>query len=352
MQSKAISVNNRRMNSSLTVAPNRQLFDSTVSNIIDAIYITISVADIIFNSLICLLFYKDKSLRKPFNVLLLNLSLVDISSAFTIQPFIWIDFTKLRGNRAARFLCASSIGLVFFMSSCAANILTLSVITFFRYLSIVKNYQGRLITSNTIVKTLCIMTWIIGAATNIPNGLSFQYNEFEAICYRKWPDGVNGNLYSLLTTLLFGLFPTVLAIICYASLVLHIWRKSTEAPDRNIAAVRARKRVAILVGILLLALTICWCPLMSLWILGRAFRYFPNGLDGEYQMQRLQRLLAIFALLNSVIDPFIYIFSCPEYRKGIAKLIFALWRMNVPVSRRRVFTLGNYGEPEAETSRM
>ena len=325
------------MNTSHTITPQRQLFDSTASKIIDAIYITISVTGITFNALICLLFYKDKSLRKPFNILLLNLSLVDISSAFAIQPFIWIDSTKLRGNNTARFLCAISKGLVFFMSSCAANILTLSGITIFRYLSIVKNYQGRLITSKTITVIFCIMTWVIGASTNIPNGLAVQYNEIEAICYRKWPDRVNGSFYSLLTTLLFGLFPTFLAIICYASLVFHIWKRSIEAPDINIAAVRARKRVAILVGLLLLALTICWCPLMTLWILGRAFNYFPKGFDGEYQIQRLQRLLAIFALFNSVLDPFIYIFSCPEYRKGIVKLLFASWRRKMSASSRRIF---------------
>ena len=319
---------------------------------IDAIYITLSVADIFFNSLICLLIYKDTSMRKPFHILLLNLSLTNILSALAIQPYIWIDFSKLRGNSMARFQCAISVGLAFFAPCGVANVLTLSAITVIRYLSIVKNHQGRLITSSTIVANLCIMTWVIGAATNIPNGLSFQYSKIEAICYRRWPKGINGSLYSLLTALIFGLLPIVLAVICYTALVAHVWKRSIEDPGRNIAAVRARKKVTILLGLLLLTLILCWSPVISLWVLGRAFGYFPNDRGGEYRRQRLLRISTIFALLNCTLDPFIYIFSCPEYRKGIKKLICAPWRRQVSTNSLGAFTVGGQPRGAAESKSM
>ena len=340
------------MNGSGTSAGHRHLFNSKWSKTIDAIYVTISVTDIICNSFICLIFYKEKSLRKPFNILLLNLSLVDMSLAFAIQPYIWIDRTKLGGNNAARFLCACSVGLTFFMTSGIANILTLSAITVFRYLGIVRNCHGRFISSNTIAAGICILTWVIGAVANIPNGLSFQYNEVEAICYRKWPNCIDGGLYSLLTTLFFALFPIVLAIICYAALVIHIWKRSFEPPGRNIAAIRARKRVAMLVGFLILTLILCWSPLFLVWILGRAFSYFPDGADGEYERQRLLRLAAIFILLNSVLDPFIYIYSSPEYRKGVLQLICIPWRRKVAAGSTRAVTIRNVRELNVETNQM
>ena len=314
------------MNSSWNTSVHRQLFDLPLTTTIDAVYITISVAGIIFNSIICLLFHKDKSLRKPFHILLLNLSLANMFSAFAVQPYIWIDFTKLGGNSAARFLCAISVGLVFFMTSGLTTLLTLLAITVFRYLGIVRSYQGRLVTSKSIAASICVMTWLVGALSNVINGLSFQYNENEAICYRSWPKEVNVNLYSWLTTLFFALTPILTTVVCYIALAIYVWKKSFEAPEQNIAAVRARKRVTILVGFLILALTICWFPLMSVWILGKTFRHLFEGPDGEYKKQRLQRVTTIFALFNSVLDPFIYIFSSPEYREGIAKLIFAKWR--------------------------
>ena len=320
------------MNNSRNISAHRQLFDSTLSTTIDVAYITISVAGTVLNSLICLLFYKDKSLRKPFHILLLNLSLANMLSAFAIQPYVWIDFTKLGGNSAAGSLCAISVGLVFFLSTGLTTLLTLSAITVFRYLGIVRNYQGKLVTSKFIVASICVMTWVIGALSNIINGLSFQYNEYEAICYRKWPKEINVNLYTLLTTVLFALIPTLTTIICYIVLAIHVWKRSFEAHEQNIAAVRARKRVTLLVGLLILALTICWYPLMLVWILGKAFSYFPEGPDGEYKRQRLLRVTTILALFNSVLDPFIYIFSCPEYRKSITKFIFAKWRRKVSSS--------------------
>ena len=312
---------NRRMNNSGNVGAYRPFFDSRVRRTIDSVYITLSVADIIFNSIMCFLFYKDKSLRKPFHILLLNLSLVDMSSAFTIQPYIWIDRTKTGNSSVSEFLCASSAGLVFFLTSLVVNILTVWAVAVIRYLSIVRNYQGRIVTSNTITISFCVFTWIIGAATNIPNGLSFQYNKFEAICYRKWPKGINRRAYTLLASMLLGMLPTFHVIICCTALVIHIWKRSFEAPGQNIAAVRARKKVAILVGLLTFTLILCWTPLSSIWMLGEVFDYFPKGLDGDYEKQRLQRVLAIFALLNSILDPFIYILSCSEYRKGIQKFI-------------------------------
>ena len=340
------------MNISGNMVVKRHLFGSKLSTAIDVIYMSLSVADIICNSLICLLFYKDKSLRKPFHVLLLNLSLADMSSAFTIQPYIWIDFTKLEGSSESGFLCGSSVGLMFFMGSGLTNILTLSAITVMRYLGIVRNYQGRLVTSNTIITSFCIVTWVIGAATNIPNGLSFHYNKLEAICYRQWPKGINGNLYSILTTFMFMVFPILTMIICYIALAVHIWKRSFKAPGQNIAAVRARKSVAMLVGLLILAFIICWSPFFTTWILGRSFNYFPEGADGEYKRQRWLRVGMIFALFNSVLDPFIYTFSSPEYRNGIIQLISAPWRMKVSTRSTRAFTVSSELAPNVEINQV
>ena len=340
------------MNSTGGIVVQHHLFEPKLSRAIDAIYMSISVADIICNSLICLLFYKDKSLRKPFHILLLNLSLADMSSAFTIQPYIWIDFTKLEASSASGFLCGSSVGLMFFMSSGLTNILTLSAITVIRYLGIVRNYQGIIATSNTIVVIFCFFTWVIGAATNIPNGLSFHYNKFEAICYRHWPKGINGNLYSMLTTFIFMVIPIFAMIICYIALVVHIWKRSFKAPGQNIAAVRARKSVAMLVGLLILAFLLCWSPFFTTWILGRSFNYFLEGADGEYERQRWLRVGMIFALFNSILDPFIYTFSSPEYRKGIIQLICAPWRRKVSTRSRRAFTVSSELAPNVEVNQI
>ena len=52
---------------------------------------------------------------------------------------------KLKGNSAVRILFANSAGLLFFMISCTTEVLTIWAIIFFRYLGIVKNYQGGIV---------------------------------------------------------------------------------------------------------------------------------------------------------------------------------------------------------------
>ena len=340
------------MNKSGNFVVQRQLFDATVSKAITAVYTTVSVMDIASNLLICLLFCKNKTLRKPFNILLLNLSLADMASALAIQPFVWIDFTKLENDRDTGFLCASSLGLLFFMSCGLTNILTLSAVTVIRYLGIVRNYQGNIVTSNSVIIKYCIMTWVIGAGTNIPNGLSFKYNKREAICYRQWPDGINGKLYSMLTTLIFMIIPIVLMISCYFALALHIWKRSTEADGSNVAAVRARKSVAVLLGFLILAFIVCWSPFFTIWILGRALNYFPKGVEGEYERQRWLRVGMIFALFNSLLDPFIYAYSSLEYRKGLANLLCPRKKADETSRPGRAFTISSQLTLKAEDARV
>ena len=77
----SIDLSNEQDSQPKWMALDQQLFQLTLSTTVDAIYITISLADIIFNSLTCLLFYKYKPLRKSFNIRMLNLSLVNMSLA-------------------------------------------------------------------------------------------------------------------------------------------------------------------------------------------------------------------------------------------------------------------------------
>ena len=330
-------------NSGNFVVTHRQLFDPTVAGAINSVYMTLSLLDIISNLLVCCLFYKDKALRKPFNVLLLNLSLADIVSALTIQPYVWIDFAKIdRGSgELAGFLCASSVGLMFFLSSGLTNILTLCAVTVMRYSGIVKNYQGKIMTSNTLIARYCMLTWLVGIGTNIPNALSFKYNHEQAICYRQWPSGINGNLYSMLTTLVFMIIPIVLMISCYCSLALHVWRRSNNDPGSNIAAKRARKSVTVLLGFLILAFIICWSPFFTTWILGRALNYFPKGAEGELRRQRWLRVAMIFALLNSSLDPFIYAYSSIEYRKSLFDMLSSIRKCKGAPRTTRTFTVSS-----------
>ena len=302
--------------------PAKPLFEQPIHTAITTVYIIISALVIVSNFLVCLLFYKDRRMRRPFNIILLNLSLADLMSGFAIQPYIWIDYTHITAHGTmAGFLCSVSVGLLCFMYCAATTTMSLCAVTILRYLSIGRNYRGFFVTSTNFTIAFCIFTWITGLGLTVPSGLSFKYDHSQSKCHRTWPNGVNGGLYSLMTTLIYWLLPVILMIICYASLVIHIWKRSKAAPDRNIAAVRSRKSVSALLGLLISTLVICWTPFSIVWIIGRVFNFFPDNVRGEYKRQRWLRIAMIFALLNTALDPFIYVYSSSDYRKGVMRIL-------------------------------
>ena len=305
-----------------TTGPERQLFSPAVSWIITALYILISWADFFGNSLVCILSYKEKQMRTQFNMLLLNLSLADIVSGIMMYPYIWLDFTKItQTGKQADFLCAISVGHTLFLTCTLTNMFTLCAITFMRYLNIVKKFRTQFIVSDRFIRAYCVFTWVAGVVIIIPNAWSFKYDAKEKICNREWPNPLYGKIYTLVTTAIGMLLPVATMIYFYIALVKHVWSRSNENAATNIAALRAWKNIAALLGGLIVAYFLCWCPFYTTYIMGRVFQYFPEGTDGEFERQRFLRVAMMFALLNSALDPLIYACRSAEYRKGFRKIL-------------------------------
>ena len=128
-------------------------------------------------------------MRRPFHILLFNISLTDLFSAIAIQPYIWIDFAEIRntGGAAPVELFAISVGLICLIACSVTNVIMLCAVTVLRYLSIVKEHRWHILSSKRASVVLCAFAWLTSALFRIPDAFSFKYNYKEAICYREWP---------------------------------------------------------------------------------------------------------------------------------------------------------------------
>ena len=314
----------------------QDLFSSYITVILNTLYATITAAGVLVNSTTIIVFWRETILRRPFNLLLLNLFVADMMFSLTMQSYIWIDFTKIpQQGRMAGFMCVISVGLALPMVCMTANSLSLVAITLLRYLTIVHNINNSFTTSITFTKAFCAFTWLAGIAVAIPSIGSYKYDHEGAICYRDWPKGVNGQVYSAVTTTMFFGATLLVMIIAYALLALNIWVNSLKSSLRNGVAERAKKSITILLGLLILAVIVCWTPLFLVWFLGRTFDCFPKGVDGEFKRQRWLRISLIVGIINPVLDPIIYAYSCSEYRTGLCKLFRHCKRNRVQVTPDR-----------------
>ena len=299
----------------------RELFSANIAIFLNILYMILSIAAVFNNFIVILVFCRERKLRRPFNIILLNLFVTDMTYTLAMQSYIWIDFTKIKqGGTVAGFMCAISVGLTIPMMCMAVNCLSLAAITVLRYLSIVRNYNGILVTSKNFVIGFCVLSWQTGVIVMMPSALSFKYNHDETICYREWPEGVNSTIYSAVTTIVFFLVFLLIMIASYILLAFHIWKQSMNSSLRGSVAERTKKSISVLLGLLILAVIICWTPLSMVWLLGRTFDHFPKNTDGEFKRQRWLRVAMIFGIANPALDPLIYAYSSSEYRTGLRKL--------------------------------
>ena len=314
-----------------------QLFSDTASNVIRGMYLVLSIAGLLNNATALIVLYRENALQRPYTIILMNLFIADMISGLSLQPFIWINPSRTNTEGVmADTICAITVGFAFFVICMSVNSLSLSALTILRYFTIVRNYHGVFATSNKLAKFYCICTWVLGVLFMSLLASSAKYSQNERMCYRKWPKGINGPFFSILTTILSFVVPALLMVFCYSKLLIRIWKQSKTTCLNNGVAARAKKSVALLLGLLILSFFICWTPIFTIWFLGRAFNYFSNGKEGEYTRQRSVRICMLFTLLNSVLDPLIYALSSSEYRRGFIKLfrlIQSRFRCSAPTNR-------------------
>ena len=320
-------------NTSLTQGNHKfhMLFSPVITTLIKAIYTVITSIGIMNNFIAILVFWRVRQLRKPVNVLFMNIFAANMVFCLSSQPYIWVDLGKIgqQGN-AAGLLCSMSVGMAPQMAGLTANVLSLFAVIILRYVSTVHNYQGYFVTSMTFVKVYCIFAWVAGLASTIPNVISLEYDHEELICYRKWPSAINGALYSTIMMITFLIIPLIAMIICYTLLAVHISKQSLALRDSN--AQRVKKRISILLGLLILVFMLCWSPGFIVFILTRAFHYFPKGLKGEFVSQRWMKIAVLFGIVNPAIDPLIFTYSSSEFRAGLVRLYQYCRRSTVEVA--------------------
>ena len=306
---------------SATTNKQRELFSANITILLNTLYMILSVAGVLNNFIVILVFCRERTLRRPFNMILLNLFVADMMYSLTMQSYIWIDFTKIKERgKAAGFMCAVSMGMIAPLVCMTANCLSLAAITVMRYMSIVRNYNGILVTSKNFVIGFCVFSWLTGVVAMMPSALSLKYNHIETICFREWPEGVNGIVYSAITTSLFLISLLLVMTVSYIMLAVHIWKRSLNSSLRDSVAERTKKSISVLLGLLILAVAVCWTPFFLIWFFGRTLDYFPKNIDGEFRRHRWMRVAMMFAICNPVLDPLIYAYSSSEYRTGLRRL--------------------------------
>ena len=276
------------------------------------------------NTVIGIIVYKTKTMRKPINFLIVNMAMSDL-----LNPIFWIPLdiqylhinSWLIGGPLGQALCK----LVEFLPSVSisVSIQSLVLIAVDRFGAVVFPLRSPVISSK-LCPFFILATWIIAMAVYSPYFFALKLVEYQGglVCMPHWKEVFGESLsyenYFVSILMIFYLIPLVSIAILY--IIIYVKLKSQKIPGEQSANAgqqrQQRERNVLKMAIaIVLGFAVCSLPYCILWFF---FLFAPDIWSCGLQY------FAFFAILmtrvNCAMNPCICFIFCKNYRTGLKNL--------------------------------
>ena len=291
-------------------------------------YCLLFVVSLTGNSLIGLIVYKTKTMRKPINFFIVNMAMSDL--LFPIFLFPW-DITKIHvgscliSGPLGQALCklASFLGDVSF----TVSIQSLVLIAVDRFGAVVFPLRSQLI-STKLCRFFILATWIVAMAIYSPHLFTFKLAKYRGglVCLQQWNEVFGETLsqpnYFLAVYIVIIYIPLVLIAILHLAILLKLnsqkipGEQSVNAREQRVKRERNVLKMSIAI---VLVFTICWLP-FTIYVL---LFFFPTDstMISSCGFQYFRSISFFLACLNCAINPCICFIFSGNYRQGLKNLL-------------------------------
>ena len=261
---------------------------------------------ILSNILVIVVVKKIRELQTNSNILIASLAVADLLVGAVSMPLsISLDSMILRGTLSEDIICTISdiTGFVLYTAYCASYY-HLVLISWERYVAIVKWKEYKLIVTKRRVKRYAGIAWITAlvttalyialAAARVPYEvllvLDFIFNFFSLICF---------------------------SLMAYFYRIVYIeTRKRNRSKTSQVSVLikgRIESKIAYTVFLLTVAVSISSVPAVVVPIVATFSPFF--------RANAVFRLAEIFLQINSLVNPALYFYRNNRYRKAALKLL-------------------------------
>jgi len=289
-------------------------------------YCLVFLVSLVGNTVIGIIVYKTKTMRKPINLLIVNMAMSDL--LYTIFWFpsevqkLYID-SWLIGGPLGQALCK----LVHFLTdvSLAVSIQSLLLIAVGRFRAVVYPLRSPLVSSK-LCPFFILVTWILAMASHSSYLFAIGYKLVEyqgrLVCRWHWKEAFrkSSSFESyILSVSLVGVFaPLVVIAILY--IIIFFKLKSQRSPGEQSANAgqqrQQRERNVLKMSIaIVLGFAVCLLPFAIGWLLS----IFASGIRScGFQYFTIVARFTIRA--NCAINPCICFIFSKNYREGLKTL--------------------------------
>ena len=228
------------------------------------------------NTVIGIIVYKTKTMRKPINFFIVNMAMSDL-----LYPIIWIPWW-IQNLYSDSWLIGGPLGqafckLIIFLGglSVAVSIQSLVLIAVDRFGAVVFPLRSPLISSK-LCPFFILAAWIVAIAVRSPDLFTYKIAEYpgKLACERHWNEvfGKSSSFenYLLSYAVVFVFIPLVLIAILY--IIIYLKLKSQKIPGAQSANAGQRrqqreKNVLKMAFAIVLGFAVCWLPLAIFWFI-------------------------------------------------------------------------------------
>ncbi|XP_063955379.1 orexin receptor type 2-like [Lytechinus pictus] len=269
------------------------------------IQIVLSAVAIVFISIALLLIAKEKSFHSINNYFIANLLTSDFVIAIMSLADVFRSYSLGQCGGIYRY---------FYYVTYQVSCFTLLLLTLTRYDAIINPLQSVGRWNGRRVSIAITISWLASLTVHIPS--------YFLVCRPATPMDLANHMYSY--TVMF-IIPGSILIVCYARILWRVLnntfrKKQTIAKQQNTRLVRAlQTKLTRMVVLILLVFFLLRAP-VSTYLL---YKYISGWATvGWTSMVRERIALFVFMLLYqscSAVDPFVYAFSAPQFRKYLGE---------------------------------
>lgn len=284
----------------------------------------IIVVGLLGNIIVMLVILEDRKTEReltPTNLLILDLSLADLSFIIFCIPFTGWDYSVghwvfgqlwCKFNQYLIVVCALS------------SIYTLVLMSVDRFMAIV--YPIECISYRTSKNTLYaiyikwILILLIASPTVSMHGLvELPFGEPDQFNCRFLADQYNPLHFQIAFFITSYLFPLILIFCLYLSLLNKLWFGSKpHGHKESHKMLESKKKVTWLVAGIVVVFALCWCPIQVMLIMMRL--KYPSRITATYVA--IQVFAHILGYMNSCVNPIVYAFASETFHNSFKRSSF------------------------------
>lgn len=305
---------------SFTNYSRQDMFDGGITIGLTVLGVIICILDILGNSIVIHIVRTRAHMRTTTNLLIANLAAADLLMVLVVAYltkhfFVGFDWFKGVFGHVTCKLVLSLQPL-----SVVASILNLTVITLDRFFAIL--FPLKTFITIKITKRLMVAIWILSIGFSIPIAVVSKSYPLGTshICFDNWKlHGLHYRYYVIAFFVIGYIFPFVVMVTLYTLMGIKLWHgtvpgvQTAEAINR---IKRGRRKATKMLITVVIAFALCWLPLQ----LAEILHLFAPAIY-ELIPFKLNLLLPYFGIMNSVVNPLIYIIFCEKFRFEFSRIL-------------------------------